>query len=860
MSCTKKISRGASLFLICGCLTAVSTTPSYSQYLEARDFTPWLAEKDITLDPQFLTERDIARLIPQRHIDHNQTQAPTEDTIVRDDLSEIERFYAKRIAEDVRQYGYDLFDMRETNDLFTSMTFNDHQGGAIAQDNVVLGPGDTLEIIFRGQKNSRETYRIQNQGQLIIGDLPPVNASGLTLWQLRERLALEAGRLPNTEIFVNLAEMRDIGVLVVGQVEQPGRHLLNSSKTVLDALIAAGGIKKTGSLRNIRLVRDGRNQMIDLYSLLLNGKSQADMGLREGDRLLIPPIGPTIAVAGDVKQPAIFEILANNNGKWNKPEDRSEKLSLNTLLGLSGGVMSPAEHRYIKLSLNSNGSESVEEVNDPLEPLFTDGSVLMVSRTEEKRQGTVELLGSVRQPGIHALQQTRKLSSLLPDTGVLDDNVYPLIGLIERWNEHSLSPEYIAFSPLQVVRGSFDMPLQEGDKTHLFSRKDIKYVQTTLENGADNILLASADRIPEYGSSEGLTDPPVKDSIRAVLIDHMAKIRGAVRGPGSYPITNDTSLENLIAVSGGLKREANISNVEVTSSNNVVFDSTDTDNYISTSRKSIDLASVNPAAVSLSPGDTVRVNQNHLNVEDRSVLVSGEVMRPGQYDLKPGDTYSSLIERAGGFTDFADPSGVIFSRKSERLQEKQQFEAQARDLELHLAALLQTEEKPNIDQVKSTKELVTKLRNAKPLGRITIEGDPVMLEATEHIPILLENGDRIHIPQRSSTVRVAGEVLSPAALFFRDGKSPSEYIREAGGFTYHADKDRAFVVYPDGSAQPLRVSYWNHADDFIPAGSTIIVPRDPKPFDFVESMKDVSQILVNLAITSAITLDYSDDD
>ena len=91
--------------------------------------------------------------------------------------------------------------------------------------------------------------------------------------------------------------------------------------------------------------------------------------------------------------------------------------------------------------------------------------------------------------------------------------------------------------------------------------------------------------------------------------------------------------------------------------------------------------------------------------------------------------------------------------------------------------------------------------------------------------------------------------MSPAALQFRSGKDPSAYIDEAGGFTYNADKDRVFVVYPDGSAQPLQVNAWNHLAVMIPPGSSIVVPRDPKPFNFIDTARDVSQILSNLAIT-----------
>jgi len=141
-----------------------------------------------------------------------------------------------------------------------------------------------------------------------------------------------------------------------------------------------------------------------------------------------------------------------------------------------------------------------------------------------------------------------------------------------------------------------------------------------------------------------------------------------------------------------------------------------------------------------------------------------------------------------------------------------------------------------------------------------VEADPASLKADPEQDILLEAGDKIFIPKRPLTVRVAGEASSPAALQFRKGKDPMDYINQAGGTTYYADRDRTFVVYPDGSAQPLNVSMWNHSATFIPPGSTIIVPRDPKPFDFLAGAERVSQILANLAISGLYIEAIGDDD
>ncbi|MCK6417609.1 MAG: capsule biosynthesis GfcC family protein, partial [Alphaproteobacteria bacterium] len=278
-------------------------------------------------------------------------------------------------------------------------------------------------------------------------------------------------------------------------------------------------------------------------------------------------------------------------------------------------------------------------------------------------------------------------------------------------------------------------------------------------------------------------------------------------------------------------------------------------------RVSLNFRDQAPQNVTIGPGDSVRVNQKFRAVEDQSVMIMGEVKNPGRYDIQPGDKISDLLLRAGGTTDQAYPIGAIFSRRSERKAEENRFRAQARAIKQAVAAALESNEK-NTDAGKITeaRALADELENARGVGRVTVEADPAVLSARPELDMLLEPGDRLFIPKRSLTVRVAGEILSPAALQFRDGKKPLDYIHEAGGFTFHADKERSFVLYPDGSAQPLQVSPWNYKPIFIPPGSTIVVPRDPEPFDFVESAKDISQILSNLAVTAIFIDDVRDGD
>jgi hypothetical protein len=159
------------------------------------------------------------------------------------------------------------------------------------------------------------------------------------------------------------------------------------------------------------------------------------------------------------------------------------------------------------------------------------------------------------------------------------------------------------------------------------------------------------------------------------------------------------------------------------------------------------------------------------------------------------------------------------------------------------------------------RKLADDLRAVQAVGRVTVEADPSVLSVRPELNMLVEDGDHLHIPKRVLNVRVSGEVMNPVNALFTEDKDVYDYIRDAGGKTYFADSDRIFVVYPDGAAQPIRGSGWmsDKAAMVIP-GSTIIVPRDPKPFDFMESFKDITQILTNMAITGVFIEDIANDE
>ncbi|HEY0833459.1 MAG TPA: polysaccharide biosynthesis/export family protein, partial [Azospirillum sp.] len=298
--------------------------------------------------------------------------------------SPVEAAFSARADMPLQQFGHDLFP--------GGGPAGPPPLGAVRGD-YRLGIGDELLITLRGQQTSSKRHRIDGEGRLLVDALPPLVAAGRTLEELRAELsAAMADTLMNVEVFVSLAEVRRISVTVVGAVGRPGPYELTAFASVLDGLYAAGGVTRAGSLRRVRLVHPGgAAQTIDLYDLLLGGTG-AEESLRDGDRIVVPPLGATVAVAGPLKRPAVFELAADR-----------PRLSLDELRELAGGLLRPGAHRALRLAIGRDGAEMAEEVKDAHATLFGDGDLLLLTPRSEDRRGVARLDGHVLRPGPRAL-------------------------------------------------------------------------------------------------------------------------------------------------------------------------------------------------------------------------------------------------------------------------------------------------------------------------------------------------------------------------------------------------------------------------------------------------------------------------
>jgi polysaccharide export outer membrane protein len=332
------------------------------------------------------------------------------------------------------------------------------------------------------------------------------------------------------------------------------------------------------------------------------------------------------------------------------------------------------------------------------------------------------------------------------------------------------------------------------------------------------------------------------------LIDHRARLDGAVRGPGTYLVGPNTSLADLVQAAGGTASWADESGVELLTT--AVDGST---GRAASQRQTLPLRQGTLASYVVRARDQFHFNKVFTDTGIGSVTVQGEVRFAGNFPIRRGEHLSDVLMRAGGLTSTAYPQGTVFLRKSAAQVEQQGYSRAADEIQSQMLAGMARVGNDKIpgDAVAAIQGFISQLRNQKPLGRIAITADPSVLAANPSQDPLLEAGDVVFIPQRPSTVAVLGEVMQPGSYSYQAGMTVGDYIKRAGGYAQFANDDMTFIVLPDGSARRLDTSWLNFDASTLPPGSTIVVPRDLAPLFARQIILDVSTILSSFAVTAA---------
>jgi protein involved in polysaccharide export with SLBB domain len=246
-------------------------------------------------------------------------------------------------------------------------------------------------------------------------------------------------------------------------------------------------------------------------------------------------------------------------------------------------------------------------------------------------------------------------------------------------------------------------------------------------------------------------------------------------------------------------------------------------------------------------------------VEVKTIKLTGEVNKPGEYSIRPGDKIQDVLDRAGGINNGGYVEGSVFLRKSVAKQQKEAFLRSADELENTIIDIITKGTIKNITEFTLTpiSRLISRLREEDPIGRLVVDLDTLSLKTNPSKNFLVRDGDHIHVPKRPNSVSVVGEVLYLNTSSFDPKMDVADYIDLAGGLKDTADSDKIFVILPNGKSELIKKSLFSSGNILLP-GSTIVVSRNPRPFDALSLTEIVAPIFANLATSAAAIAAISD--
>jgi protein involved in polysaccharide export with SLBB domain len=744
--------------------------------------------------------------------------------------SQIERSFSRSLAtmpsksdgegspRDIKQFGYDFF----------------NNSAPASQDNLpvgsdyVIGPGDSLRIDIWGSLQGRHNLVVDRNGEITIPRVGAVKVWGLSYAQLRSVIDKAVSRyFRGYDLNVTLGKLRSIQVFVVGEVHAPGTYTVSSVATAINALAAAGGPSRNGSLRQIRLLREGKTvQEIDLYAMFLSGDRSRDIRVQNGDTLFVPVIGPVAAVAGEVKRPAIYELKGAS--------------TLPSMIEMAGGITAAGDKGRIQVErLEGNSSRVVidylpkrGDVEQELARVaIQDHDMVKIFPFYDETRHVVSLKGNVAIPGEYQYREGMRLKDLIPGYPALLPETY--LGAVE------------------ITR------LQLPDR-HL-EKLSANLGKALAGDAKENLELRDQDVVRVFSQWQMQEHPVVA-------------VAGQVVKPGRYPYYPQMTVRDLITASGSLKRNALLGHAELTRIDVK-------EGGAVSSRRSLDLQKVlagdSAENLVLQPDDMliVRSITQWLEAGDRFVTLKGEVNYPGTYSIAKGERLSSVITRAGGFTQRAYLRGGRLTRKSVReMQQKRMDEVIARgeqDIlkkQSELASMSSSGE--DLAATKSALDGLLKslqaLKSKKAEGRIVLTLLPPEQLAKTNDDIELMGGDLLDVPITPSVVSVLGEVYNPTTFVYRKGEPVSDYLRSAGGPLQDADPSEMYIIRADGTVSSRQQSSfgfsWDEGDKRWHVGSfnsrpmypgdTVVVPQKLDRIAWLREIKDLTTIVSQVALTA----------
>ena len=817
----------------------------------------------------------------------------------RDTRSSIEMLYQTKynsqLAKNISQFGYDIFRSKQMG-LPSRL--------AVPDTSYILGPGDTLRIRIWGSGLDAEyTGAIEKDGTINVPQIGIVSVAGLKYGSV-EGVIREAAEkyVQGINISVSLDQLRSMEIYVVGSVRQPGIHLVPAFSTVLGGLLAGGGVGKSGSLRQIKLFRNGNLvKAVDIYDLMLKGTRESDVILEDRDVIFVPRIGPTMAVAGAVAEPGIYELSVEDN--------------VGEVLALAGNILPQSYTGRMHLKRFENNDEFI--VQDIDTTASTDNwrkiqiqngdflEVQLLTDVQQPMRKNIKLTGHVWTEDVFRYRQGLKLSDILTSAELLKPEAMTDYALLNRYDPVTTRMSTHKFPLKEVFSGAYDAELQPLDEIRILSRAELQIQETVEITGAvwrplktifrpqlslkDLLAIAGGLRRDQAFVDYGYLyryDPDILDfrmeriDLNAILsgekrlilkpfdrvrilsrdefdMQYEVTLAGAVWKPGKFDFNQGITLADLINLGGGVKFGADTTRITL-SSKRAGHDRMTADHRI------VDLTHAGDTV--LNPFDYVFIPQIKDAGLVREVTLEGEVRFPGTYTIREGERISELIERAGGYTREAYFYGIEYRSASARAIQQKSIDKLLDDLEIRAKMFMseQAQTGASAQDIEAAKTaqigmdaFIAKLRTVRATGRVAIQVTALASFKGSNWDFVLEDGDSIRVPKQPNFVSVVGAVYSPSAYMYQPELTLADYLKQSGGPTKSADNDYMYVLKANGEvfSQENNSSFGNRfmKQNLMP-GDAIVVPEDLERVPYLRLTKDLADIVFKIATTAGVAI------
>ena len=515
-------------------------------------------------------------------------------------------YYEEEAPKGRKIFGHDVFNKK-------NLTFESSMNLATPQ-NYRLGAGDVVNIDIWGASQESVSETISPDGTITIEDIGLIRLGGLSVSQAKARLKQVLGpRYQDSQIELTLGQTRTITVSIMGEVEMPGTYTLSAFATVYNALYMAGGPNEIGTLRNVKVYRNGSLlSNVDVYDFLLNGRLTGDVRLQDNDIITVSPYEALACVAGKVKRPMYYEMKSSESAA--------------TLIKYAGGFTGDAYTKAVRVNRKAGQQYSVFNVGEFDLSGFhlMDEDSVTVDSTLTRYQNMVEVRGAVFRPGMYQVGgDINSVKALIEAAAGLTEEAIGQHAVMHR-TRADRSLEVLSVDVKGILEGTVpDVPLKN---------EDILYIASIEEQQADQTVT----------------------------------IHGEVTYPGIYRYAANETIEDLVLQAGGLTNAASLVKVDV-ARRIYTPDATeagDTLAFTYSFALKKDFTIEGEPDFTLQPYDEVYVRRSPNYTEQQNVTLEGEVQFKGNYTLAySGQRLSEIIRQAGGLTKRAYPEGAKLLRQ-----------------------------------------------------------------------------------------------------------------------------------------------------------------------------------------------------